>query len=137
MSRDAYEWLRDVHDQLAYNGIRLITFLVGQSQLLAQKAAFQMSGDEQIVARFMIAQLKFHGIRNATEAATCLAGYDATRYPEGTGPTFTEFFLPEAFGRGTRLGNCGANLRRPARRCARCGPFWNGPFSTDVCSRRE
>jgi hypothetical protein len=79
-SRNSYEWLRDVHDQLAYHGIRLITFLIGQPQLLAQKAGFQMSGDEQIVARFMIEQMLFHGIRDAGEAATCLAGYDKTRY---------------------------------------------------------
>ena len=110
LSRNSYEWLRDVHDQLAMNGIRLITFLVGQPQLLAQKAAFQMSGDEQIVARFMIEQLQFHGIRNAAEAATCLAGYDATRYPEGSGPRFTEFFLPKGFDAGLRLADYGADL---------------------------
>jgi hypothetical protein len=75
--------------QLAYHGIRLITFLIGQPQVLAQKAGFQMSGDEQIVARFMIEQLLFHGIRDAAEAATCLAGYDKTRYPEGSGPSFS------------------------------------------------
>jgi hypothetical protein len=51
---------------MAYHGIRLITFLIGQPQLLTQKAGFQMSGDEQIVARFMIEQLLFHGIRDAT-----------------------------------------------------------------------
>lgn len=110
LSRNAYEWLRDVHDQLGYHGIRLITFLVGQPQLLAQKAAFQMSGDEQIVARFMIEQLQFHGIRDAAEAATCLAGYDQTRYPEGSGPSFTQFFLPMSFAAGLRLARCGADL---------------------------
>jgi hypothetical protein len=109
-SRNSYEWLRDVHDQLAYHGIRLITFLIGQPQLLAQKAGFQMSGDEQIVARFMIEQLLFHGIRDATEAATCLAGYDKTRYPEGSGPSFTSFFLPKSFAAGLRLERCGADV---------------------------
>jgi hypothetical protein len=81
-SKNAYEWLRDVHDQLAYHGIRLISFLVGQPQLLGQKGRFQMGGDEQIVARFMIEQLEFSGIQDAADAATCLAGYDQTRYPE-------------------------------------------------------
>jgi hypothetical protein len=99
-----------VHDQLAYHGIRLITFLIGQPQLLAQKAGFQMSGDEQIVARFMIDQLLFHGTRDATEAATCLAGYDKTRYPEGSGPSFTGFFLPKGFAAGLRLERCGADV---------------------------
>jgi len=109
-SRNSYEWLRDVHDQLAYHGIRLITFLIGQPQLLAQKAGFQMSGDEQIVARFMIEQMLFHGIRDAGEAATCLAGYDKTRYPEGSGPTFTGFFLERSFAAGLRLEHSGADL---------------------------
>src|SRR5450755_1887352 len=109
-SRNSYEWLRDVHDQLAYHRIRLITFLIGQPQLLAQKAKFQMQGDEQIVARFMIEQLQFHGIRNAAEAATCLAGYDKTRYPEGSGPSFTGFFLPKGFAAGLRLEHSGADL---------------------------
>lgn len=84
--------------------------LIGQPQLLAQKAGFQMSGDEQIVARFMIEQLLFHGIRDAAEAATCLAGYDKTRYPEGSGPSFTGFFLPKGFAAGLRLERCGADL---------------------------
>jgi len=109
-SRNAYEWLRDVHDQLAYHGIRLITFLIGQPKLLAQKSGFQMSGDEQIVARFMIEQMQFHGIRDASEAATCLAGYDKTQYPEGSGPTFTGFFLPKSFSAGLRLEQSGADL---------------------------
>jgi len=67
MSRHALEWLRDVHDQLAQHGVRLITFLVGQPQLMEHKARYQLSGDEQIVARFMIEQLHFRGITNAAE----------------------------------------------------------------------
>jgi hypothetical protein len=60
--------------------IRLITFLIGQPQLHTQKARFQMQGDEQIIARFMIEQLQFYGIRNAAEAATCLA-FETLRAP--------------------------------------------------------
>jgi len=66
--------------------------------------------DEQIVARFMVEQLQFHGIRDAAEAATCLAGYDRTRFPENGGPSFTEFFLPRSFGAGLRLATSGADL---------------------------
>jgi hypothetical protein len=103
LSKHALEWLRDVHDQLAQHGYRMITFLVGQSQLLEHKAQYQLSGDEQIVARFMIEQLQFRGIADAADAATCLASYDCSRYPEESGPTFTEFFLPLAWGAGLRL----------------------------------
>lgn len=42
MSRHALEWLRDVHDQLAHHGFRLITFLVGQPQLMEHVARFMI-----------------------------------------------------------------------------------------------
>jgi type II secretory pathway predicted ATPase ExeA len=57
LSTHALEWLRYVHDQLAQQGVRLITFLVGQPQLMEHKAQYQLAGDEQIVARFMIERL--------------------------------------------------------------------------------
>ena len=110
LSKHALEWLRDVHDQLAQQGYRLITFLVGQSQLLEHKAQYQLSGDEQIVARFMIEQLHFRGVVDAADAATCLASYDCSHYPEDSGPTFTEFFMPQAWSAGLRLEHSGQAL---------------------------
>lgn len=110
LSKHGLEWLRDVHDQLAQQGYRLITFLVGQPQLLEHKAQYQLSGDEQIVARFMIEQLHFRGITNAADAATCLASYDCSRYPEDSGATFTEFFFPVAWATGLRLEHSAATL---------------------------
>ena len=110
LSKHALEWLRDVHDQLAQQGLRLITFLVGQPQLMEHKAQYQLSGDEQIVARFMIEQLHFRGITGAQDAATCLASYDLTKYPENSGPSFTEFFFPQAWSTGLRLERSGAQL---------------------------
>lgn len=110
LSKHALEWLRDVHDQLACHGVRLITFLVGQPQLMEHKAQYQLAGDEQIVARFMIEQLHFRGITDAVEAATCLASYDLSRYPEDTGGTFTAFFYPDAYTAGLRLEQSAAAL---------------------------
>jgi hypothetical protein len=53
-------------------GTRLITFLIGQPQLLAQKAGFQVSGDEQSLARFMIEQMLFPFQRNTAGQRTDL-----------------------------------------------------------------
>jgi len=110
LSKHALEWLRDVHDQLAQQGVRLITFLVGQPQLMEHKAQYQLAGDEQIVARFMIEQLNFRGIVTAQDAATCLASYDRTLYPEVSGPAFTQFFCPLAWAAGLRLEHSAADL---------------------------
>lgn len=100
-----YEWLRDVHDDLAMHNVRLTTFLVGQPKLITQKQAFQTRGEEQIVARFMVEELRFRGVTSAEDTATCLAGYDKTEYPERSGWTFTRFFFPKAYDQGLRLAD--------------------------------
>ncbi|OMR77010.1 hypothetical protein AQ727_17320, partial [Burkholderia pseudomallei] len=57
----------------------------------------------QIVARLMVEELSFYGIRNVDDVATCLNGYDQTAYPEGSDWSFTRFYLPQAFDAGYRL----------------------------------
>jgi hypothetical protein len=100
-----YEWLRDVHDELERNGIRMITLLIGQPGLLNQKSAFRLSRQTQIVSRFMIDELRFQGLCSVEDAATCLAGYDTALYPDGTSWTYTRFFYPSAWADGMRLVN--------------------------------
>jgi hypothetical protein len=100
-----YEWLRDVHDALDRQQIKLFTFLVGQEELLAQKTSLQIARKTQIVARLMVEELSFYGIRNAQDVATCLNGYDQTAYPEGTPWSFTRFYVPQAFDAGYRRLN--------------------------------
>ena len=98
-----YEWLRDVHDCLERKGIRMITLLVGQPQLLNQKTAFRLSNHTQIILRFMIAEMRFDGVSDSDSVATCLQGYDQAVYPPATDWTYTRFFYPQAFDAGFRL----------------------------------
>src|SRR5471030_3472680 len=105
-----YEWLRDVHDTLDRQQIKLFTFPVGQQELLAQKTALQVAGKTQIVARLMVEDLAFYGIRNAQDVATCLNGYDQTAYPERTHWSFTRFYVPQSFDAGYRLTSDAAVL---------------------------
>ncbi|WP_309601212.1 ATP-binding protein, partial [Burkholderia multivorans] len=102
-NENEYEWLRDVHDALDRQQIKLFTFLVGQQELLSQKTAMQIAGKTQIVARLMVEELSFYGIRNVDDVATCLNGYDQTAYPETSDWSFTRFYLPQAFDAGYRL----------------------------------
>lgn len=98
-----YEWLRDVHDELERAGIRMITFLVGQPQLLNQKTSFRESRQTQIISRFMIDEMRFRGIQSAEDLATCLAGYDTACFPQSSDWTYTRFFFPLAYEDGLRL----------------------------------
>lgn len=98
-----YEWLRNVHDKLERKGIRMMTILVGQPELLNQKTAFRKSNHTQIVLRFMISEMRFYGLLNADDFATCLAGYDEAQFPEASDWSYTRFFLPLAYANGLRL----------------------------------
>ena len=64
-----------------------------------------MNGDEQIVARFMIEQLRPRKRPPASRAMITMS------YPAVNGPTITEYFLPSAFQAGLRLEASGAQLR--------------------------
>src|SRR5260370_34356150 len=64
----------------------------------------------QIVARLMVEDLAFYGIRNAQDVATCLNGYDQTAYPERSHWSFTRFYVPQSFDTGYRLLNDGGKL---------------------------
>ena len=105
-----YEWLRDLHDELENNGLRLFVFLVGQTQLLAQKSALQAQDKEQIVARFMVEELAFRGIATPAECAAVIGAYDQGEYPAGSGWSYTRFCVPRAYAAGLRLAESGARL---------------------------
>lgn len=105
-----YEWLRDLHDDLENNELRLFTFLVGQAQLLAQKSALQAQDKEQIVARFMVEELAFHGIASAAACTAVMAAYDQGEYPAGSGWSYTRFCVPRAHAAGLRLAESGPRL---------------------------
>lgn len=105
-----YEWLRDVHDHLDRLQIRMFTFLVGQQELLAVKTALQQAKKTQIVARLMVEELAFFGIRNVRDVATCLDGYDRTHFPRASDWSFTRFYMAEAVAGGYRLADDAAVL---------------------------
>jgi hypothetical protein len=105
-----YEWLRDLHDHLDRLQIRLFTFLVGQQELLSVKTAFQRARKTQIVARLMVEEMPFRGVRDIAEVATCLASYDRTMYPRAGNWSFTRFYMPQAVASGYALADDAAAL---------------------------
>lgn len=58
-----------------------------------------------IHGRFFLHRRAFSGIQSAKEVSYCLAQYDALRYPEKSGRTYVEAFLPQAVAAGFRLAS--------------------------------
>jgi len=103
LAENEYEWLRDVQDHLDRMQIKLFMFLVGQQELYSIKVNMQRAGRTQIVARLMVDELAFFGIRNVQDVSSCLSGYGETAFPQGTDWTFTRFYLPQATDSGYAL----------------------------------
>lgn len=99
-----YDWLVDFHDELSERGIELFVFLFGQRELTSIRDELRRAGKTQIIGRFMVDRLEYHGIRSLSEMKACLSCYDEhARFPEDTDWTFTRYFLPDAFAKGWRL----------------------------------
>lgn len=89
-----YEWLRDVHDELERRGIRMITLLVGQPQLLNQKSAFRLSKQTQIVSRFMIDEMHFRGLLQCLIPRLVLKGMMLHVFQKEVNGVTRDFFCP-------------------------------------------
>ncbi|WP_209810017.1 ATP-binding protein [Ammoniphilus resinae] len=106
-----YDWLMDIYNELDNDGVSMTVILVGQEQLIHQRSSFIQSKNAQIIGRFMVHEYKFIGIKNISDMATCLSGYDnISEYPEGSGWSFTRYFFPEAFKQGQRIESCAEDL---------------------------
>ena len=67
------------------------------------KTALQRAKKTQIVARLMVEELAFFGMRNVRDVETSLHGYDQTCFPRTSDWSFTRFYLPHAVAGGYHL----------------------------------
>jgi Cdc6-like AAA superfamily ATPase len=100
-----YEQLMTLHNMLDLQGsIRMSTIGFAQHQILQKRDALLVTGENQLIARFLSEIIKFEGCNSATELRTILNFYDEhSEFPEKSGWSFTEFFAPHAFADGFRL----------------------------------
>lgn len=99
-----YKWLVDIYNELDRHDIATTVVLVGQPELIHQRAAFEKAKKMQIIGRFMVHLHEFAGLRSQRDFEYCLKGYDdESEYPEASGCSFTRYFFPTGFEAGWRL----------------------------------
>lgn len=96
-------WLIGIHNLLYRHGVTLMTFLMGQHQLVYQRAAFLKTKKKNIVGRFMTQVVPFHGVVTEADLAGSLNAYDEEEYPENSGWSYSRFWAPALFASGWRL----------------------------------
>jgi hypothetical protein len=98
--------LRDLSNWLLEKKVRMIAILFGQTELAAIRLVLLQSRRSDIVGRFMLQQYEFFGVRSVSELVDIMKAYDdpaISEYPIGSGISYSEFFLPQAYRNGWRL----------------------------------
>jgi hypothetical protein len=104
LSDRQYRYLMDLHNQLNHRGVRLVTILVGQPELLDAKAALRCAGQGHVIGRFMTCTHHFQGVVGVDDLRRLLRALDSSdEFPLGSGWSYTAFFAPKAFEAGWRL----------------------------------
>jgi hypothetical protein len=106
-----YTTLCNLQNELDNLGYLLTVISVGSHELSYQYEAFLESGEMHLTGRFMVREAKFRGISCETELNFVLDGYDSlTEWPEGSGRSYTHYFLPQSFDAGFRMAKYSESL---------------------------
>lgn len=110
MCEDDYNYLIDFYNRLERASVQLTVLLVGTEEILSTKSTLIQTNKQQIVGRFMIREYRFRGVNNLNDLQICLASYDYSEYPTGSGWSFTRYFFPDAYEEGNRLNQIADTL---------------------------
>lgn len=107
MTVKEWRWLLGLQNHLDYQGIRLSVFSIGTQQIGCQHDYLAKTGNAHISARFLVANSRFHGIRDKDELKFVLEGYDReSEWPADSGLSYLKYFSPDNFSLGNRLADC-------------------------------
>lgn len=99
-------FLKDVFNDLAREGVQLITILMGQSPDMQRVINdLQAKGRSDLVARFATRVHEMRGFNTIEDLQTILRNIDQREFPERSGIAWPAFFLSRAWGAGFRLEN--------------------------------
>lgn len=103
--------------------IRCTCFFWGQRELLHRRTLLIQQGSTDVIGRFMPTINTFRGISNLAELHQLLQAYDEDAiFPEGSGWSYTRFFMPETFSRGLRLAAIAEALWKSFARAGSTAP---------------
>jgi hypothetical protein len=106
-----YRTICNLQNELDSLGFQLTVISVGSQELTYQHEVFIQTGDIHLIARFMVRDAPFRGIRDAAELRYVLDGYDSdTEWPEKSGISYTRYFFPHAFEGSFRIANISQEL---------------------------
>lgn len=107
-----YEQLVALHNRLETHGIKMTTVGFAQPEILDRRQLLvKMNKKMNLVARFLSAPVRFETCTSDSTFFSILDKFDKDlEYPEGSGCSFTNFFLPQAYAAGFRISKEHENI---------------------------
>lgn len=99
-------WLRDCTNDMKKAGVVMITIIFAHPKLRTIRESLIARRRTDLIGRFLLTPRDFRGIANIVELRHLLSAYDNAalhEFPQGSGISMSEFFLPAAFDNGWRL----------------------------------
>lgn len=101
-----YEWLMDIYNDLESYGVSLITFLIGQEEILNVLQDLKRKRAMQIIGRFMTDDYRFTGFIEKKDYEDLFIEYDDyTEFPSKSNVTFTQYYFKKQYDEGFRISN--------------------------------
>ena len=108
-----------IHNRLDKQKIRMTTIGFAQPEILMVRTALLASKSHHLIARFLSEPIPFSGCSTSEDLHAILQAYDEEKhYPEDSGISFTEFFLPIAFEGGFRLSGYSNQIWKELKKAA-------------------
>jgi len=99
-------FLKDVYNDLDREGILLVTIMMGQDPDFSDViAGLREQGKSDLVSRFARRRQALRLLSRKEDVAGIFRQIDAAVWPPGSGQTWTQFFVPDAWAEGFRLEN--------------------------------
>lgn len=95
-----------IHNRLEKQKNKMTTIGFAQPEILELRTAFLVNKSYHLIARFLSEPIPFNGCSTNEDLHAILHAYDEEKhYPEDSGISFTEFFVPIAFENGFKLSD--------------------------------
>ncbi|MDP2102589.1 MAG: ATP-binding protein [Methylotenera sp.] len=108
-----------IHNRLEKQKIKMTTIGFSQPEILELRTALLANKSYHLIARFLSEPIPFSGCSTSEDLHAILQAYDEEQYyPEDSGISFTEFFLPIAFEGGFRLSNHSNQIWKELKKAA-------------------
>lgn len=105
------EQLLAINNALRREKISMTTIAFAQPEIKDKVTGLMTRGQHQLLARFLAEPIPFEGCSSARDLHEILNSYDvASEYPENSGISYTNFFVPQAFQTGFRLTDCSSRI---------------------------